>query len=69
MPLIKDMIDSIPEKYGNIEVCSPIRKEYYKKSLEIRKEKMIEPVYLKTQEKQVVNEKTENNQAQCINKS
>lgn len=60
MPLIIDMIDSIPEKYGNIEVCSPIRKEYYKKSLEIRKEKMIEPVYLKTQEKQVVNEQTEN---------
>ena len=46
----KEMIDDIPEIAFNQIVCSSNRKEFYKSSLNIRFEKLIEPAYLKIME-------------------
>lgn len=45
MDKIINMIDNIPLNYKGYEIISPIRKEYYQKSLDIRFSNLIEPLY------------------------
>lgn len=45
MNKIINMIDNIPLNYKGYEIISPIRKEYYQKSLDIRFSNLIEPLY------------------------
>ena len=40
---IKDFISQIPETYKGLEVCSPERKEYYIKSMELRFGELLKP--------------------------
>jgi hypothetical protein len=42
---IVSLIDSVPEQYEGIPVCSKIRKDYYKLSLAVRYEKLLKPAY------------------------
>lgn len=46
---IFDLIDEVPEYYNGILVCSENRKEYYKRILETRFNKLILPAYAKLQ--------------------
>ncbi len=45
MQKIRDFINDIPEKEGNILICSNIRKKYYIKSIEYRFNQFILPMY------------------------
>ena len=45
MDKISNMINNIPLNYKGYEVISPIRKEYYQKSLDVRFSNLIEPLY------------------------
>lgn len=45
MENIKSFIDGIPVKYNNLIVCSDVRKEYYKKTIEIRYDLLLSPLY------------------------
>lgn len=45
---IREMINSIPNEYNNLVVCSNKRKEFYIKGLDLRVEKLLDPVYEKT---------------------
>lgn len=56
MSEIERFIDEIPNEYNGIPVCSDIRKQYYKKCLEVRKEKLLEPVYERVEQKNKNNE-------------
>lgn len=47
---ISEFISEIPETYEGELVCSPARKEFYTLGLEIRLEKMFEPLYEKIEE-------------------
>lgn len=48
MEAIREMINSIPNEYNNLVVCSDKRKEFYIKGLDLRVEKLLDPVYEKT---------------------
>ncbi len=47
MEEINGMIDSIPEQYRGLAVCSADRKEFYKQSLDVRFREMLMPAYRK----------------------
>lgn len=53
MPLIKEFIDNIPEKHGEITVCSTERKQFYMKGMELRMDELIEPALELHQSKQL----------------
>ena len=44
---IERIIDEIPNEYNNIKVISNLQKEYYKKTLNFRYEKVLEPTFKK----------------------
>ena len=45
MDKIRDFINGIPKKCGGIDVCSDIRKSFYIKSMQIKLENYLMPVY------------------------
>ncbi|MCR5608986.1 MAG: CtkA family protein [Lachnospiraceae bacterium] len=47
MEKMKDFINDIPEKNGDVYICSDVRKKYYIKSIEYRYNYFILPVYKK----------------------
>ena len=49
IPEIMMFIDNIPERYHNILVCSPERKDYYKKCLQIRFQELLYPLCIELQ--------------------
>ena len=53
MDEIRDFINDIPEKCGNFDVCSSIRKQFYIRSMELKYEKYLLPVYELAENKQL----------------
>lgn len=49
---IEEMIEDIPNEYHGMNVCSEPRKELYIKSMKIRMEKILLPIYEKNMEKE-----------------
>lgn len=47
LPEIVQMIKDIPERYGDYEICSKLRKDFYIESLQVRAELLLEPAYEK----------------------
>lgn len=45
---IREMINSIPNEYNHLAVCSDRRKEFYIRGFDIRVKKLLNPVYEKT---------------------
>ena len=48
---ITNFINSIPETYNGISVCSKARKEFYIMGMKLRLEKILEPAYEKVKSK------------------
>ncbi len=47
MSKIKEFIDSIPEQYQDITVCSSVRKQFYYKTMCMRYDQILKPAYEK----------------------
>ena len=48
MEEIREMINSIPNEYNHLAVCSDRRKEFYIRVLDLRVKDLLNPVYEKT---------------------
>ena len=69
MRKIMDIIDEIPEKYGEKLLMSEDRKEEYKKEINIRMDEIILPAYKKIIEKEHEKDKKNLNRNQRLNQS
>lgn len=48
---ITQMIDSIPDKVGELDICSNARKQFYKECLQIKLDALLSPAYLSAKDR------------------
>ncbi|MDO5439433.1 MAG: CtkA family protein [Erysipelotrichaceae bacterium] len=59
---IHRMIDDIPERYGNFEVMSRIRKDFYKEGIKYRYENILKPRYQEIKKERQISRTNHNQQ-------